>query len=174
MRKITREQLDQAIYDYGYDEALSLFQLTEKQAENILFGQPERIRKKMTDSKQIELDILVYDLSVDENIARVISENYSALKKHYLKGDNINYLNARSETPEDLFHDALIRIMTDSERFTYNNDEDTLNFIRTRLFYERKRSRKDNIRERNKRLEMIEREHFNNLLEQLASKFNNH
>lgn len=154
-RKPDRDKLDQYIYDYGFDEALEIFGLTDKQAERILFDAPVK-RVKPNDNIEQIIDIVVeLDFTKIIPLLKVMKANYSKLRKHYLKSRDLNKINIRAETPEDKFHNALIKILEDSDRFEYRGEKETLSYITTRLYWEHNRAKKTDQRDKAKPLSKI-------------------
>lgn len=148
-RKPDRDKLDQFIYDYGMDEALDYFQLTDKQAENILFSPViDRKKGKVSDIESI-LEILV-DINMEKAfpIYLTIRDNYSDLKRRYIWSNDTQKINVRSENQEDKFHNALIRVMTNLSRFEYVDEKTTLEYVKSRLFFQTKADRKQKRNEK--------------------------
>lgn len=150
-RKPTKDTLDQYIYDYGLDRAMVDFGLTEKMVEGILFSPV--IDRRMVKKFEIEdiLEVLIdVDLEVAFPVYMAIRDNYSHLKKKYIHTNDLRKLNVRGESPEDKFHDALIRIMTNLDRFQYIDDDTTLKYVESRLYFENKTDKKSNQRAKGK------------------------
>lgn len=131
-KKINREALDFYIYNWGYEKALDYFNLTDQQAENILFSKPinkgsERIRKKKDKP-------LIGDT---ETIYKVIEDNYNEIRKAFIRYNRLDVININSENPEDKFHNALIKIVEDLSRFNFIDEEKTIGYIKTRCYFEK-------------------------------------
>lgn len=133
MKKVTKEVLDQSIYDLGWQKALDKWQLSDLQAENILF---KKVPKERPEKQKIEKSITLDQSNVDI-IWKVISKHYKQLRKLYVWYDT-STINVRSETKEDKFHNALIKIVEKLDKFKYIDDNTTLAYIKTRLFYEKR------------------------------------
>ncbi|RCW38678.1 hypothetical protein [Marinilabilia salmonicolor] len=172
--KPDKDKLDQYIYDYGFDKALETFQITESQAENILFGVKEKRREPTPTSTIEEVIEIVQELDPDKTIPlmQVMKKRYHSLRNLYLKGKNLDKINIRSETPEDKFHNALIKVLEDTERFEYEDDETTFNYIKTRLYWQNRKEKRDAQRNKRKRIHLLEEKQMETLLEQLKEKFN--
>lgn len=142
---MNREVLLQYIYDFGWDKALSIFHLTESKADNILNPKVSRIvteySKKVKPKKDIDIDKATV-------IWSIVSTHYKELYNKFVSYQKFQ-INVRSETKEDKFHNALIKITENLERFEYISDDYTLSYIYSRLFYENKTDKKDDIRLKN-------------------------
>lgn len=135
--KVNREVLNQFIYDLGYSKALEFWKLSDLQAKNILnYRLVNRKPEPFTEPK--ETPVKKVDASKAETIWRVINANYSYLRKDYIRGSDTSKINVRSETPEDKFHNSLIKLIESLGQFEYISEEKTLEYIRSRLFFEKK------------------------------------
>lgn len=138
--KVSKEVLDQYIYDLGYEKALEFWKLSDLQVENILYKKPiNTIPEPYTDPVEATKKYLDEDKA--KIIWSVINANYKYLRKDYIRSGKLDEINIRSENPEDKFHNAIIKIVERLENFNYISDEKTLEYIRSRLFFEKKTDR---------------------------------
>lgn len=150
--KISKEVLDQCIYDLGWQKALIKLELSELQAENILFKKVPKERE----AKEKVVKERIIDLDKANIIWSVLAKNYKKLWKLYnYRTDIINVINVRSESTEDKFHNAIIKLVETLERFNYIDDETTLEYIKSRLFFEKKADNTNDYR-LNKKISFID------------------
>ncbi len=171
--KPDKEVLDYYIYDLGYKEALEKFQITDKQAENILFGVKEK-RREATPETMEEVIEIVQELDPETVIPlmSVMKKRYDKLRNLYLKGKDLSKINFNSESAEDKFHNSLIKILEDTDRFDYKDDETTYNYIKARLYWQNRKEKTHNQRNKKKRIHLLKESQMETLLEQLKEKFN--
>ena len=141
MRKPSRDILKQYIYDLGYDAALEFWDLTPIKAENILFTKiVNRKPKPISEPKPIDTDKA-------DIIWKVVTNHYKLLKSLYVQGRDI--INKDSEDLEDEFHSALIKMVEDLERFEYIDDDKTLGYIKSRLYFQKLTDKREAYRNKN-------------------------
>lgn len=121
------------IYDIGFYEALELYDLTEEQAELILYGKAEKpverpgrwIEKKDQEhSPTLSLHI--------KHLKRVIAENYEQL---FIEAGAFmsSRINAQSLTKYDIFSDGVQILLWSNRDFYFISDQQAMTYIRIRL-----------------------------------------
>lgn len=134
--KVSREVLNQSIYDMGYSKALEYWKLSDLQAENVLYN--KKISTKTEEYKEKVVNVPAIDTAKADVIWKAIKDNYQQLKKEYIWNKDKAVINVRSESLEDKFHNALLRVVENLKGFTYRSDATTLEYVRSRLFFQKK------------------------------------
>lgn len=80
----------------------------------------------------------IIDKEKVEIIWKIVTSNYENLRKDFIRGGTVSKIDICGESPDDKFHNALIKIVERLSRFEYISDEKTLEYIRSRLFFEKK------------------------------------
>jgi len=128
MSQLSKEDLEYHISDIGIDKTLLLFKMSEKEANNLLYGkvygESDRFiyREPVPEKKLIE-PILTPDRI---RLYKIIKQNYKVLYKCFVR-DKWK-VNGRGTSQEDTFHNSLLAILKGN--FVYRSDKETLHMIR--------------------------------------------
>ena len=102
-KNVDREIANQYIYDYGWDGALEILEITEEEMHLILDDSPKDWKKPHL-NKNANLEY------INPNISKYIEKNYEKLKDKYVKTVDNNIL---FQSDEDIFHTSLIKLCND-------------------------------------------------------------
>ena len=67
---------------------------------------------------------------------------------------NDSRINLQGKTTEDKFHSAIIRIIERLDRFEYQGEKKTLEYVRSRLFFEKRTDNTIDYRD-NKKIKLV-------------------
>lgn len=101
--KPNKDTVLQYYYDYGLEKTCQLLHLSNEEFNNII---SPPINKNVDINKHLYLNIK----EVDEDVAKVIADNYDYLRDKYVKNTSSLKL---SQSDEDIFHNALLQIISD-------------------------------------------------------------
>ena len=131
---ITRECLDQAVFDTNLTEACKFYGITEAQANRILFDKittkiPERYRWVEPEPDGVEIPDLSPDYNKLKNV--VCSKFKTILDTH--NGNDAVIIDRRSYSGYDRVMEALTTLLYYNSDFKYVNDVETLKYIYAKL-----------------------------------------
>lgn len=132
-RRPDRAELDFYIFEYGRYRAAEMFNLSEIQIENILFGN----FRQNKDSVKIEIDNSIKPPPQSKYLTQGINENYSRISRFYVRSKHaIDRYSAM--TDDDRLHEHLINVILTCHRFKYKSEYQAYNYIIKRITLERK------------------------------------
>jgi RNA polymerase sigma factor (sigma-70 family) len=148
---ITRECLDQSVFDLGFEGACIFYGLTETQGNKILF---DKVTSKMPERyRWVEPEIEEGDVatqSKDYNkLKNWIAKNFTyILSKH--KATSSKNIDARAYSPYDRCLEVLTTLLWHNEDYIYVNDAETEAYVSAKLSRGTADLRKENSREKAK------------------------
>jgi hypothetical protein len=128
----SREQLVFYIYELGFDGACSMFHLSKRKVNSILYQHTHKIKANEPSKADCTRNTLKQDNI--NHLFRVLKANYKQLRKVYLGLKDLDRINKYGNSAEDIFHNAILKLVEDSQNFIYKDDNKTLAYIKVYLF----------------------------------------
>lgn len=140
-RKPTLDELRQFIFDYGLGRAFRTYGLGEVSAINILYGRRPDLGRT-ANSPASNVNAKFFEVSeLATQVIECINKGYTNLRKLFVD-DPYTVDSYQALTDEDRFHEALLTTLQTLERFVFDNDNATYNYIAVRLMHQQRANRK--------------------------------
>lgn len=108
-RQLTKETATQYVYDYGFEEAAKLLQVTEQKLEELIYDEKVTVWNKPSLNKNAKIN------NLNPYITNYIEKNYSKLYDEFVKSKEHSIF---YQSDEDVFHNALIKVSNDFSKPT--------------------------------------------------------
>ena len=135
MKRLSRDQAEYYISEIGLEDTLQKFNISEEEMETLLngelFGESPYYTKnfKLNDKEYIPL--VPCESSDACHLYRVVKEHYKDFRRIFVR--NKYLLNKNSQSKEDIFHNALLRLLKSANLFVYKSDQEAIRFINVTL-----------------------------------------